>query len=146
MDGAPMQLIQTLAAHRGHLLSAYRGSEWPEVAEAYGATGSTREEQLRGALGAVEAWARGLTRDPELLERLATFTTEAMSEVGPKTGATAGLAMIFANATANVGWWAEQRSSGTSYVATCNSCGASQQRLLEFTCQYCGSPLYEESP
>ena len=139
-----MDLVQVLAAHRAHLLQAYRGPSWDVVAENYAVPPGPREAQLRAALISVEAWARSFAPDPALAAHLDTFVKEAMDEVGPKTGATAGLGMIFANATASVGWWAAQRAQGTSYVATCVGCAGSQTRPLQFKCQYCGEALYEE--
>ncbi|MEZ4322562.1 MAG: hypothetical protein R3F61_34160 [Myxococcota bacterium] len=139
-----MDLVGTLSAHRAHLVDAFRGPSWAAVAQDYGATGATREDQLRAALTAVVTWARGLTADPAVLAHLDTFVSEAMDAAVPKTGAVAGLSMIFANATASTGWWASQMSSKTTYVASCTSCGAPQKKLLKFTCEYCGLPLYEE--
>lgn len=139
-----MDLVATLAAHRKHLLDAYKGPQWPEVAQHYGASGATREAQLRSALESVVAWARRFPSAAAISDRLDRFTADALDEASPKTGATAGLSMIFANATANTGWWAAKYSTTTTYIADCSSCGAPQQKVLVFVCQYCGNPLYEE--
>jgi hypothetical protein len=142
-----MDLLATLSAHRAHLLQAFRGPAWGAVAASYGATAATRPDQLRQALTAVEQWARQVGPTPEVAAHLDTFVSEAMDEAVPKQGAVAGLAMIFANATANAGWWAQQRAgAGSTYVARCHGCGATQQKVLIFDCQYCGAPLYGDNP
>ena len=140
-----MDLVATLAAHRNHLIAAFRGPDWDAVATAYGAVGDSREAQLQGALEAVVTWARRLTADPEVLTHLDGFVRETLDEVAPKTGAVAGLAMIFANATAHTGWWAARYAAKTTDVADCDGCGAPQLRVLHFECEYCGEPLYPEA-
>lgn len=144
MDAAT--LCAVVAGHRGRLLGAWRAGEaFDAVAGEYGGSGGTRREVLRSALDAVRRWAlaaaEGLDLDPALRQRLEHLTEDAMAEVGPEHGARAGLGAIFANATASTGWWAA-RSGGAVQVARCPGCGASQQRILCFECQYCGGALY----
>lgn len=141
-----MDLVATLAAHRNHLLSAFKTAEWDAVASSYGAVGDDRMAQLESALNAVVTWARQLTTDAEVLAHLDTFVKEAIDEAAPKTGATAGLSMIFANATAHAGWWAAKYTHETTYIADCSGCGAPQMRVLHFQCEYCGESLYPERP
>jgi hypothetical protein len=141
-----MDAVAVLAAHRARLLGAFRGGTWAPTAAAYQAIGPTPLAQLESALRAVESWGRHVTADPAVHAHLDTFVREALDEVAPATGAVAGLAGIFANATAHAGWWAAQTDGTTSYVATCASCGATQQRVLTFTCERCDQPLYPEAP
>lgn len=140
----PAALFGMIAAHRSRLLEAYRGPEWAEVARAYGLEDAPREVQLRAALDAVAAWGSSLLGDgaAEGRAQLERFTEDALAETRPKTGALAGLGAIFANATANVGWWAQRASSAGSIVASCPGCGATQRKVLEFRCEYCGGELY----
>lgn len=139
-----MDWVATLAAHRQHLLTAYTTPNWAEVSAAYGAEGSDRTAQLKSALHAVVDWARSASDDPELLGHLDSYVDEAMKETAPQTGATAGLSMIFANAVANTGWWANKLNPSTTYIASCGGCGATQTRVLHFQCEYCDQPLYPE--
>lgn len=136
-----MGLVAHVAAHRARLLAAYAGPQWATVAAAYGARQGTRHDQLEFALNAVVSWSRQLTDDPRILAHLDALTAGALDEVAPARART-GLAAIFANAQANTGFWAEQMSSETSYVAACQSCGAPQMRVLHFACEHCERPLY----
>jgi hypothetical protein len=142
----PETLCAVVAGHRKRLLEAWRGPAWDAVAAEYGATGATRREALRAALDAVRAWALSLAEgaeiDASLRDHLTRLTDDALREVGPEHGARAGLAAIFANATASTGWWAARTAAAAALVASCPGCGASQQRILCFECQYCGGALY----
>jgi hypothetical protein len=139
------ELVPVLSAHRKRIVDAFGTPQWSAVAEAYGAGDDAPKVQLKTALENVVAWARQLTDDAAVLGHLDAFVDEATKAASPSTGATAGLAMIFANATANTGWWAAQYSTSTTYVADCKGCGAPQLRVLHFVCEYCGNPLYEET-
>lgn len=151
MTMSPDALGDVIAAHRARLLGAYRGEEaWEEVRATYGvgALGS-REAELRACLEALSGWASAAARGLgpagiALAAYAADLVKETMSELAPPaTGAKAGLAMIFANANANVGFWKERAGKvKQAYVARCRHCGGHQQNALVFDCSYCGRLLY----
>lgn len=148
-------LADAVSMHRARLLAAFRGEEaWEPVCESYGvAPTGPREQQLRACLEAVAGWGSEAARRVggaeamALSARLADLVRETMNEVSPPptTGSKAGLAMIFANATANVGWWKERYGKvKTVYVARCRHCGGKQTAALAFHCPYCGRFLYSD--
>jgi hypothetical protein len=150
----PEELADAVASHRSRLLAAYRGDEpWDEVRASYEvASSGAREAELRACLEAVVAWGTAAARSlgpsaTGLAAHLADLVRETMNEVSPppSTGAKAGLAMIFANATANVSWWKEKYGAVKNvYVARCRYCGGKQTTALAFHCPYCGRFLYDD--
>ncbi len=149
---SPDDLGDVIAAHRARLLAAYRGEEaWEEARATYGVGAlGAREAELRACLEALSAWAQSAARalgpsGTALAAHAADLVRETMAELaGPATGAKAGLSMIFANATANVGFWKEKAGKvRQAYVARCRHCGGRQLNALVFECSYCGRFLYD---
>jgi len=149
---SPEELGGLVAAHRSRLLAAHRGEEaWDAVLASYGVTAQgSREAELRACLTALAAWARdaantlGGAAGVALAAHAADLVSETMRELAPPaTGSRTGLSMIFANATANVGFWKERygHARGT-YAARCRHCGARQLVALVFECPYCDRFLY----
>jgi hypothetical protein len=151
----PEELADAISMHRARLLAAFRGEEpWEPVRESYGVppTGP-REAELRACLEAVAIWGSDAARrlgGPQgtaLAAHLADLVRETMNEASPApaTGSKAGLGMIFANATANVGWWKERYGKvKQTYVARCRHCGGKHTTALAFHCPYCGRFLYDD--
>ncbi len=147
----PDGLSLAISAHRARLLAAFRneGAEsWADARSSYGVgEQSARDAELRACLEAVAAWGRMAAAQVEggaaLVMQLDALVRETMKEIAPATGAKAGLAAIFANATANAGWWKQQwQGISTTQAARCRSCGARQETALVFDCPYCGQFLY----
>ena len=146
-------LTNFVAMHRERLVEAYGDNrQWAEVRSSYEvAEQGDRQRELRDCLAEVAAYARArLPADAagaaELNQHLDDLIDDTLEEVkpAPKTGATAGLGAIFANATANVSWWKKQSSRrvGATFTSDCRTCGAAQETALLFECEYCGSFLY----
>jgi hypothetical protein len=148
----PDELADAISMHRARLLAAFRGEEpWEPVRETYAVPSlGGREAELRACLEAVAAWGTEAARRlgaPALAAHLADLVRETMNEVSPApaTGGKAGLAMIFANATAHVGWWKERYGKVKQiYVARCRHCGGKHTTALAFHCPYCGRFLYDD--
>lgn len=149
---SPEDLRDVIAAHRARLLAAYRGEEaWDEARASYGVGAlGAREPELRACLEALAAWAQNAAHalgpaGTALAAHVAELVKETMSELSPPaTGAKAGLSMIFANATASVGFWKEKAGKAKqAYVARCRHCGGRQMSALLFDCSYCGRFLYD---
>ncbi|MCB9612841.1 MAG: hypothetical protein H6722_10360 [Sandaracinus sp.] len=150
----PDELADAVSMHRARLLAAFRGEEpWEPVAESYGVTPTgAREAELRACLEAVATWGRDAASrlgppGVGITAHLADLVRETMNEIAPAptTGGKAGLAMIFANATASVSWWKERYGKvKTIYVARCRFCGGKQTTALAFHCPYCGRFLYAD--
>jgi len=157
----PGQLAEIVAAHRERILASHRGGDgaepWASVRSAYGVPVSAREQELEACLDAVVAWAReslpglapGAPGEPDaasLDAHLAGLVAETRRELSPPTsgaGGVAGLGAIFANATANVGWWQERfRQVKEVSVIRCRTCGSRQEQALVFACAYCGREMF----
>lgn len=146
------ELGQVVVMHRQRLVSAFRDpGAWGPVRASYGVGDlGAREPEMRACLEALCGWARtaaggiGGQAATDLTARLGDLVRETMDEVAPPaTGAKAGLAAIFKNATANVGWWKQRAGDARPiHVARCRSCGATQTTALLFDCEYCGNFLY----
>lgn len=105
-------------------------------------------------LSQIQSWHHhAITSDPsagarvrgiaELLERLPAEQRRAYEDsIKPKPGV-AGLAGIFANAsaTAKLTPWADLEYD-SQLTLTCPGCGSPQRTRLRFDCEYCGSSLF----
>lgn len=147
------ELADAVGAHRERLLGAYRDEEpWEPVRASYGVEAlGHRDAELRACLEAVAAWGKhaaqqlGGDEAPVLAARVDELVRDTMKEIAPAptTGAKAGLAAIFANATAHVGWWKERYGKvKLTDAARCRTCGARQTQALVFDCMHCGQFLY----
>ena len=148
-------LTSFVAMHRSRLLEAFEDDqEWDKVRSSYGIEGlNTPEDELRACLTEVTRWAQARVSDAHPgaqpfrnhLSSLVDDTVDEATSTAPQTGASAGLGAIFANATANVGWWEQQSQRiGATVTSNCQTCGAAQETALVFECEYCGSFLYED--
>jgi ribosomal protein L37AE/L43A len=134
------------AGRRGHTRGAFP-EEFEAVVFVLSKQASQVLDQIRGwhqpALAADSAAAGRVQALGQLVQKLAKEQRRAYEDsIKPKTG-TAGLAGIFANAsaTAKLTPWADLEID-EHFSLSCPSCGSPQRTRLVFDCEYCGSSLF----